>query len=244
MPKRPPPITNVVRFAPTAKRLGALTTAQHEEIARLIKSSMDPTSKNPTPSLTPQRRILVEDEITILANFAFVRRTKNHSSTFTRALAGWERRLAETPNDPNDTCRQRIESEGRLAIELLWRWLHGEHDEGVALESLPQEESDAVGRVVFATFPNAPKSPDGANEDGGNRVLPFKQTGEKWNCALVRIKGAPQLGLMKIISTPIGNTLPVLAMLMSQGEIPLSAFEWVGPDPRDRPSMDGDDEAI
>jgi hypothetical protein len=118
------PIANLVHFPfVTARRLGALTTAQHEEIARLIKSSMDSTT--PTPALTPQARSVVEREIDTLAQFAFVRRTKNHYSTFTRALVAWERRLADTPFDPNDACRQRIESEGRRAIENLWRWLHG-----------------------------------------------------------------------------------------------------------------------
>jgi hypothetical protein len=101
------------------KRMQPLTSDQHEEIARLIHSSMDSKAKNPTPTLTYEGRIVVQREVTRLANLGFVRRTKNHSSSFRRALAAWEARIQEGGTLP------RVERDGRLAIEHLWRWLHG-----------------------------------------------------------------------------------------------------------------------
>jgi hypothetical protein len=62
-------------------------------------------------------RIVVRREVTTLARVAGVRRLKGHATTFRRALAEFERKLAvgETVDD----------RAGRLAIEHLWRWLHG-----------------------------------------------------------------------------------------------------------------------
>lgn len=101
------------------KRTTPLTTEQHEEIARLIKSSMDSTSKNPKPELTYEGRMVVRREVTTLANVAGVRRLQSHHTTFRRALARFEQKIEA---EKLTIGEQRA---GRLAIEHLWRWLHG-----------------------------------------------------------------------------------------------------------------------
>lgn len=99
------------------KRLTPLSDEQHAEIARLVRSSMDSTAKNPQPSLTYEGRIVARREVTTLARVAGVRRLKGNAATFIRALAEFERKLVN--GEPVDARR------GRLAIEHLWRWLHG-----------------------------------------------------------------------------------------------------------------------
>jgi hypothetical protein len=100
-----------------SKRLTPLSDAQHQEIASLIRSSMDSKAKNRKPALTYMGRIVVRREITTLARVVSVRRLKGHATTFRRALAEFERKLA---------MGQTVDARrGRLAIEHLWRWLHG-----------------------------------------------------------------------------------------------------------------------
>jgi hypothetical protein len=107
------------RLAFVDKRAVPLTSEQHEEIARLIKSSMDSTAKNPKPELTYEGLIVVRREVTTLARVADVRRLQSHNVTFRRALAAFERKLEAGKLTVGEQRR------GRLAIEHLWRWLHG-----------------------------------------------------------------------------------------------------------------------
>lgn len=104
---------------PIEKRNAPMTSEQHEEIARLIKSSMDSTAQNPKPELTYQGRIVVRREVTTLARIANARRLKGHATTFRRALAKFEQGLGD---GSLSITEQRA---GRLAIEHLWRWLRG-----------------------------------------------------------------------------------------------------------------------
>jgi hypothetical protein len=101
------------------KRLAPLSAEQHVEIERLIRSSMDTRAKNPTPFLTCMGRLVVRREITTLARCAGVRRLKGHAAAFSRALSEFERSIAAGVLSPTK------ERTGRLAIEHLWRWLHG-----------------------------------------------------------------------------------------------------------------------
>jgi hypothetical protein len=107
------------RLAFVDKRTAPLTSEQHEEIARLIKSSMDSTAKNPKPELTYEGRIVVRREVTTLARVVDVRRLQSHNVTFRRALGKFEQKLEAGKLTVAEQRR------GRLAIEHLWRWLHG-----------------------------------------------------------------------------------------------------------------------
>lgn len=115
------PVVHVVRpdALPSIEcRMQPLTSGQHKEIARLIRSSMD-SARNPTPALSKHGRMVVRREVTTLANVACVRRSPGHASTFRRALAAFERQCAA------DSLSLADRRAGRLAIEHLWRWLHG-----------------------------------------------------------------------------------------------------------------------
>lgn len=103
-------------YATRKERLMRLTDVQHEEIARLIFSSLDTRAQNRRPELTYEGCIVVKRSVTRLARIAGVRRLKSHSQTFRRAIAEFERKALAERFNPD---------EGRLILERLWRWLHG-----------------------------------------------------------------------------------------------------------------------
>lgn len=240
--QRPQPKSNVVRLAPVAKRIGALTTAQHEEIARLIKSSMDSTAKNRKPELTYEGRIVVRREVTTLARVAGVRRLQSHHTTFRRALAKFENQIAS-----GDLCLA-DQRAGRLAIEHLWRWLHGyvkpiepRYFHGTKTPNPAARQSEELSATQDAAdgdtaqiiaFPIEQKSRTrgtGAIPSADTRVLPFKRPGEELMGALVRIRSAPDAGVFRLISMQLKDSCFNEPLLVACGSVPVSCLEWVGP---------------
>lgn len=103
------------------------------------------------------------------------------------------------------------------------------------LERLPENEGVAfqLESEIYKLENAAPalgseEWPDVIGGDDEPSERSAKQPWEKkWKNALVRIKGAPQLGLIKLIASVEDGYLPPLSVLFSQEPIPLSAFELV-----------------
>ncbi len=158
------------------KRMAPLTDEQHEEIARLIRSSMDSTAKNPLPALTYQGRIVVRREVTTLARLSGVRRLKSHSATFRRALAAFERKV--TAGEAGyKRSGPAFERTGRLAIEHLWRWLHG-YTKPLKEWSRKDDWAECVSEAEPPSFDVPPGllGLDGISNDLGDNLRPTGET--------------------------------------------------------------------